>query len=285
MGPVNTSLLPDPDIPDPCDHLLLESTYGDRLHEDRKDRILRLGEILTKAIFDNGKVFIPAFALGCTQELLYAIDSLRTDPELRQRFPDLHSKKLPVVVDSPLGLTLTETYKNLQTYWDREAINLLMSGDHPLDFPGLYSVRNYRDHLRLVKMDGPAIIIAGAGMCTGGRIVNHLVTGLEDPKNDLLFVGFQAKNTPGRAIQKYAHRPNGHVLLNGQRVSIRARIHTLTGYSAHADQQGLINWVRAMKKPPQEIKLIHGEPKAQQALQKQLDTILNASATRKKSTS
>ena len=213
LGPTNTPILPDPDIPPPCDLLLLESTYGDRLHEDRADRILHLGEILTRALSDNGKVYIPAFALGRTQELLFEIDRLSTDPELRQQFPILHSKNLPVVVDSPLGLTLTETYKKLHQFWDKESTALLSSGDQPLDFPGLYSARDHRDHQRLLRMDGPAIIIAGSGMCTGGRIISHLTTGLEDPKNDLLFVGYQAANTPGRAIQKHATHPNGYVFL------------------------------------------------------------------------
>ncbi len=270
LGASDTPLLPDPDPPPPCDHLVLESTYGDRLHQGRRDRVQQLGEILTQALADNGKVYIPAFALGRTQELLYEIDRLRTDPALRQQFPLLHSKKIPVVVDSPLGLTLTEVYEKLHPFWDREARDLLAAGDDPLDFPGLYAARNYRDHLRLAQMDGPAVIIAGSGMCTGGRIIHHLAVGLEDPKNDVIFVGYQAKGTPGRAIQRYAGTPGGYVLLDGLRIPIRARVHTLTGYSAHADQKGLIDWVARMERKPDRITLVHGEDHARQALAKQL---------------
>jgi len=270
LGASDTPLLPDPDPPPPCDHLVLESTYGDRLHQGRRDRVQQLGEILTQALADNGKVYIPAFALGRTQEVLYEIDRLRTDPALRQQFPLLHSKKIPVVVDSPLGLTLTEVYEDLRSFWGREARDLLAAGDDPLDFPGLYAARNYRDHLRLAQMDGPAVIIAGSGMCTGGRIVHHLAVGLEDPRNDVIFVGYQAKGTPGRAIQRYAGIPNGYVFLDGHRIPIRARVHTLTGYSAHADQKGLIDWVARMERKPQRITLVHGEAHARRMLGEEL---------------
>ncbi|WP_267926501.1 MBL fold metallo-hydrolase [Desulfolithobacter dissulfuricans] len=270
LGATNTPLLPDPDPPQPCDHLVLESTYGDRLHEGRHDRIQRLGEILTRALADGGKVFIPVFSLGRTQELLYEIDRLRTDPDLRQQFPLLHSQKIPVVVDSPLGLTLTEIFEQLYPFWDREAQDLRAEGDDPLDFSGLYSARSHRDHQRLTRMDGPAVIIAGSGMCTGGRIVDHLAAGLEDPKNDVLFVGYQAKNTPGCIIQKYANTPDGYVYLDGERFSIRARVQPLSGYSAHTDQQGLLDWVCSTGHKPEKITLVHGEQHARQALAEKL---------------
>ena len=167
---------------------------------------------------------------------------------------------------SPLGLEITEIYSSLSKYWDLEARELAVKGDHPLDFDNLYSVRNYRDHLKLVHSEGPCVIIAGSGMCTGGRIIDHLLTGLEDRRNDILFVGYQAKGTPGRDILEYSSRPNGYVHLKGVRCAIRARVHALGGYSAHADQRGLIDWVRSMPEKPGAIKLVHGEPAAQMAL-------------------
>ena len=134
----------------------------------------------------------------------------------------------------------------------------MASGDHPLDFKNLYSVEKYRDHKQLMTMTGPAIIIAGSGMCTGGRIVDHLEQGLNDPKNDLFFVGYQAKGTPGRRMME-------------KKIPVEAAIHTLFGYSAHADQQGLVNWVKAMPEPPGEIRLVHGEDGARNALAKVLN--------------
>lgn len=265
LGSKGTPLLPDPDSPSPCDLLILESTYGDRLHEERGHRSRRLGEVLTRALSDGGKVFIPAFALGRTQELLYEIDRLLSDPELQRAFPTLQSRKLPVCVDSPLGLKLTRIHAALKPYWDAEAKQLLRRGDHPLDFDRLYAVTGHEDHLSLLKMPGPAIILAGSGMCTGGRIVDHLKTGLQDPRNDIVFVGYQAEGTPGRDIIQYAKSSGGYVKLDGESILIRAKVHNLSGYSAHADRRGLLDWVRSMPEKPGRIRLVHGEPPAQAA--------------------
>ena len=112
-------------------------------------------------------------------------------------------------IDSPLGFEITTIYSSLAQYWDQEAQKLLRAGDHPIDFEGLYAVRNHADHLRLCDMDGPAVIIAGSGMCSGGRIVNHLKNGIDDEINDVLFVGYQVRGTPGRDIVTYAKRPAG----------------------------------------------------------------------------
>jgi len=266
LGAKNTPLLPDPDPPGSCDLLVLESTYGDRLHEEREHRTRRLGEILTRALSDRGKVFIPAFALGRAQELIYELERLVSDPGLQRAFPALTCKKVPVCVDSPLGLELTRIYSGLKPYWDAEARQLLRRGDNPLDFDQLYAVRSHQDHVRLLDMPGPAVIIAGSGMCTGGRIVDHLKTGLQDPRNDVLFVGYQARGTAGREIIQYAKSPAGYVNLDGENIPIRAGVHNLTGYSAHADQRELLEWVRSMPKKPGCIRLVHGEPSAQAVL-------------------
>ena len=271
LGACNTPILPDPDVPEPCEFLIMESTYGDRCHEDREQRIQRLGEVMTRALSDRGKVFIPAFALGRTQELIYEMDGLFSDPEWKREFPALNQKsRVPVFVDTPLGLQITKIYSSLSEYWDKEARKILWSGDHPIDFDHLYAVKDYKDHLRLMEMPGPAIIIAGSGMCTGGRIIDHLKAGLEDPKNDIFFVGYQASDTPGRDIVKYSQKPGGYVNLDGEKIFIRAKVHTLTGYSAHADQRGLIEWVQSMSEKPEKIKLVHGEPEAQNALRSKL---------------
>jgi metallo-beta-lactamase family protein len=244
LGCAHTPILPDPDPPDACDLLILESTYGDRNHENRADRQAALAQALNHALSDNGIVYIPAFALGRTQELIYELDRLNPG--------------VPVFIDSPLGIEITRLYQDMDDCWDKEAKTLKAAGDHPIRFKHLYAVERFQDHRRLLALKGPAIIIAGSGMCTGGRIVSHLKHGLDDPKNDLFFVGYQAAGTPGRAI------------LEG-RTQAKAAIHRLTGYSAHADQQTLCDWVSAMPEPPGEIRLVHGEPRAQTALARKLN--------------
>ncbi|KJS00835.1 MAG: metallo-beta-lactamase [Desulfobulbaceae bacterium BRH_c16a] len=239
LGCKDTPILPDPDPPEACDLLIMESTYGDRNHPSRKGRGEAMEKLLKKALADKGIVYIPAFALGRTQELLYELDRIGV--------------KVPVFVDSPLGLKITGIYSELAAYWDEEAKDLKAKGDHPFDFKGLYAVEKYQDHKKLLGIKGPAIIIAGSGMCTGGRIVEHLKYGLDDPKNDIFFVGYQAKGTPGRKMIE-------------KQIPVKAGIHTLTAYSAHADRQMLVDWVQAMPEPPKEIRLIHGEPEARRAL-------------------
>jgi metallo-beta-lactamase family protein len=239
LGCKDTPILPDPDPPDACDLLIMESTYGNRNHPDRKGRIEALRKLLGKALEDKGIIYIPAFSLGRTQELLYELDRI--------------GPKVPVFVDSPLGLAITKIYSNLADFWDEEAKDLMEMGDHPFDFKGLYAVEKYQDHKNLLDIKGPAIIIAGSGMCTGGRIVDHLKYGLDDPANDIFFVGYQAKGTPGRKMIE-------------KKIPVKAGIHTLTAYSAHADQQMLIDWVRSMPVPPGEIRLVHGEDDARRAL-------------------
>lgn len=271
LGAKDTPILCDPDISEPCDLLILESTYGDRNHEGRGDKIKRLGEILLRAIADGGKVFIPAFAMGRTQELIYEMDRLFSDLGLRKEFPELNpGSRIPVFLDSPLGLEITKIYSSLDSFWDKEARDILRQGDHPIDFDRLYAVEGHRDHLKLCDVDGQAVIIAGSGMCTGGRIVDHLKEGIEDPRNDIFFVGYQAKGTPGRDIVRYSQRPGGYVVLDGEKFDIKARVHALSGYSAHADQKGLIEWVASMSERPGRIKLVHGEAKAQKALEKKI---------------
>jgi len=266
LGNKNTPIIPDPDLPDSCDLLILESTYGNRLHESREDRLGRLSEKLARALADNGKVFIPAFALGRTQEILFELDRLLGKDEWREKF----RRPLPVFVDSPLGLKITRIYSELSQFWDAESRQLQAAGDHPFDFDHLYSVERFKDHKDLVDFDGPAIIIAGSGMCTGGRIIDHLKKGLADPANDVFFVGYQAKGTPGNDIIRYGKEPGGYVYFDGEKILIRANVEQLTGYSAHADQRGLIEWVEAMPEKPGRIKLVHGDPEAQKALHAEL---------------
>lgn len=258
LGNINTPILPDPDTPDFCDYLVLESTYGNRNHPDRTHRAEHLGTLLNKALSDNGKVFIPAFALGRTQELIYEIDRLKAEGAI--------DTDIPVFIDTPLGLEITNIYSTLKEFWDKEAKDLMRKGDHPMDFKNLYAVESHHHHKKLLDMPGPAIIIAGSGMLTGGRMVSHLEKSLDDPRNDVLFVGYQAQGTPGRTLVEQSQKKNGQARFNGHTIPIKAGIHVLTGYSAHADQNGLVNFVESMPKKPGTIKLVHGEPDSQDAL-------------------
>ena len=273
LGNRDTPLLPDPETADPADFLILESTYGNRLHGDRSQRTRQLGTVLEHSLADGGKVFIPAFALGRTQEMLYELDRIFTDGTFQRLFPGLQcDAHPPVFVDTPLGLDITEIYSRLAAYWDSEARALLRSGDDPLDFERLFAVPFHSQHEQLLDMDGSAIVIAGSGMCTGGRIVDHLVHGIEDPRNDLVFVGYTAAGTPGRWIQEMA-ASRGKVMLDGVERSVRAGVHVLSGYSAHADQKGLLDWVAAMEARPRMIRLVHGEAGARAALGEKLGAL------------
>jgi metallo-beta-lactamase family protein len=266
LGNCDTPILNDPETAGRVDLLLLESTYGNRLHEGREDRMMHFAAVLDHCLSDGGKVFIPAFSMGRTQEILYELDRIFSSRECRGRFPRLASKvRPPVFVDSPLGIEITKVYSTLTDYWDHEAKALLDAGDHPMHFERLYGVEKHVDHAELLDMKGPAVIIAGSGMCMGGRIVNHLERGIGRPENDVVFVGYQAPGTTGRAIQERSGG-NRTVVLSGEAVKIEAGVHTLSGYSAHADQKGLLDWVERMAAKPGKVELVHGEPEEQKAL-------------------
>ncbi len=264
LGSTNAPLLIEPKSPERADLLVLESTYGDRLHEGREDRCARLESILCRTMENSGVTIIPAFSLGRTQELLFELNEIFHRVE-RKCGCELLST-IDVIVDSPLSLRLTQIYDSMREYWSDEARHVLTYDDQPLVFNNLVNVDGHRDHMRKVQYlknsKRPAVVIAGSGMCTGGRIVNYLKAFVEDPAADVVFVGFQGLGTPGRYIQDQA----GWVKLDGYKFDIRCGVHTLSGYSAHADQNDLIRFVEGMAVPPKAIRLVHGEPPAKEAL-------------------
>lgn len=276
LGAPYTPLLPAPKPPYGADLVVLESTYGDRLHEGRKERKQKLQQVIELALQDRGVILIPAFSIGRTQELLYEIEELIH--RNRQRFAarNLPWEELEIILDSPLASRFTKLYRELQPFWDAEARVKLKRGRKPLTFEQLTTIDNHRDHLHTVdylrRKARPCIVIAASGMCSGGRIVNYLKAMVNDPRTDILFSGYQAVGTPGRAIQKYAQQ-GGYVVLDGKRYDIRARVHTISGYSAHADQRNLVNFIKRMRKRPKHVRLIHGEPGAQQALRQELEKL------------
>ena len=261
LGCKNTPLLPDPTPLEYADLLILESTYGDRLHEDRSTRQARLKTVIERAFNDRGAVLIPAFSIGRTQELLYEIeDIIHSDPAWA---------KMTVILDSPLASAYTKHYRRLRGLWDDEARSRLADDRHPLNFERLHVVQSHSEHEQIVELlqarGEPAIVIAASGMCSGGRIVNYLKALIDDARTDIVFVGYQAVGTPGRQIQEYGPR-GGYVVLDHQRYTIRAQVHTLGGYSAHADQRELMAFVQSTLKPVGDVRLVHGEPNAKTAL-------------------
>ncbi|MFC5694249.1 MBL fold metallo-hydrolase RNA specificity domain-containing protein [Pseudomonas sp. GCM10022186] len=304
LGATHTPLLPAPKSPWKADILVLESTYGDRLHEDRRTRKQRLKAIIEQALADNGTVLIPAFSIGRTQELLYELEDIihqatnsKTSPDSQLVSPrppagegpgerettangkafdgdgidpaTTHWPTLPVILDSPLATRFTQAYRDLQHFWDAEAQKRIKVGRTPLGFEQLLTVESHDAHLRMVRhlatTARPAIVIAGNGMCSGGRIVNYLKAMLGDKRHNVLFVGYQARGTAGQVIQQFGPK-GGYVDLDNERFEIRAGIQTVGGYSAHADQQGLVNFVTRMRHWPSEIRLVHGDVSAKQSL-------------------
>ena len=261
LGAPGAPLLPAPKPPRRADTLVLESTYGDRLHGDRHERAARLRAAVEHAHANGGTVIVPAFSIGRTQELLYEFEGLIHRGNRRWR-------DMEVVLDSPLAARFTDVYRELKPFWDAEAHKRLRAGRHPLDFENLYTVDDHDTHLQtvdyLARSGPPAVVIAASGMAAGGRVVNYLKAMLEDERHHVLFVGYQAEGTPGRAIQ--AAGRGGHVELDGERYAIRAGVDTISGYSAHADQADLLRFVRGIRTGPQDIRLVHGEPHAREAL-------------------
>lgn len=240
----------------PFDLVVMESTYGDRTHRHGSREVeAELERVVKRALRDGGHILVPAFAIGRTQTLLYHLDRL----ESSGRIP-----RIPVALDSPLGLKVTEVYGTHSRLFDREALDRIARGDDPLDFADLYAVKRASDSVRLRDVDQPMIVIAGSGMCAGGRIVGHLQELLPRPETCVLFVGYQAQGTPGRAVQNAKQRGD-RVSLGGQLVDVRAEIVTIGGLSAHADQRELTDWLRAVPSV-RAVALHHGEPEAQRAL-------------------
>lgn len=266
LGAPHSPLLPEPVSPERADRLVIESTYGDKDHEDRETRRYRLKRVLEHALADGGTVLVPAFSIGRTQELLYEIEGLIAE------FGGFWSQ-LEIVVDSPLAAEFTKIYRDLKPFWDAEARALVKAGRHPLSFEQLTVINSHEDHLNaveyLAKSHRPCVVLAGSGMCAGGRVVNYLKAMLGDARNDVLFVGYQAAGTPGRDILTYGPR-GGWVELDGERYTIRAQVHQVGGYSAHAGQSDLLRFVEGIPQAPKQIRVVHGDDDAKRALQAKL---------------
>ncbi len=264
IGNNNIPLLSEPTMIEDADYLVMESTYGDRLHVDTENKAELFLEIVSETLDNGGTVVIPSFAVGRTQEILYELDLIKEEKSKDAKFKKEYETlmRAPVYVDSPLAISATEVFKENEDLFDDEAKAVMESGDNPLEFPGLKFTRTAEESKALNESDIPSIIISASGMCEVGRIKHHLKHNIWNPKSTILFVGYQAPGTLGRIIVDGAKR----VKIFGEEFNVNARVEYLEGYSGHADQQWLLNFVYSFIKKPKHIFLVHGEPNGQLVL-------------------
>lgn len=262
IGRRGLPILRDPHRPEDADYVIMESTYGDRVHEEASRAKRILAECAEYVEERGGMLIIPAFALGRTQEVVYRLNQLWEEGEIR---------KLPIWVDSPLATNVTEVFRDHPECYDAEMLRTLRedSDGDPLGFASLTYTRDVRESIALNDRDGPGVIISASGMCEGGRVLHHLKNHATKPDSMVLFVGFQAEHTLGRRIRDGANP----VRIYGEEVTIRAAVRRADAYSAHADRDELLAWADSVRDRGR-VKgwfLVHGEPEAQDALAEALE--------------
>jgi metallo-beta-lactamase family protein len=259
LGRRNLPILRDPEVPSGVHALLIESTYGDRLHAPIQEMEGALAAVVERVIARGGKIVIPSFALERAQEVIYALKRLRRDGRL---------PRVPVYVDSPLTVKVTDIFKLHPECYDADARALVMGADSPFDFDGLHYVSDVEESKAIDASLDPAIIISASGMCEAGRVLHHLRATIESEKNAVIIVGFQAQHTLGRRIVERRSR----VRIFGVERDLRCEVAVLDGFSAHADQRDLIDFVEAVRErgPLRQVALVHGEPPAQEKLRAEL---------------
>jgi len=255
IGNTNQPIINDPTLFTEADYVIMEATYGNRFHIETEDKMQRLMQIIKKTVRKGGNLVIPAFAVERTQDLIYRLKKLDTEGEL----PDID-----VYVDSPLAIKATEIFRNNPEYFDQEAGEFLAEHDSILDFPGLKYTLTAEESRAINFVKKSSIIISASGMADAGRIKHHLKHNLWRPESTILFVGYQAQGTLGRRIL------DGEkiVRIHGEEVAVNADIERIEGFSGHADQKGLVEWVENFIKKPKKIFLVHGEPDALEMLAK-----------------
>lgn len=271
LGMTGRPILRDPTIIKKADYVIMETTYGNRVHEKNSDSIERLIDIVLKTTRRGGNVIIPSFAVGRTQELIYQFN----------RFYEEHSeykdelKKIMVYVDSPMAISATEIFRRNAQVFDDETREYILRGDHPLDFPNLVFTRTSEESVMLNTDPSPKVIISSSGMCEAGRIKHHLKHNLWNPKSSIVFVGYQARGTLGYSILNGDKK----VTIFGEKIHVEAEIHNLEGFSGHADKNGLLDWLAGFKQPPKQVFLVHGEEDAKQEFAKDVKLVLGYDCT------
>ncbi len=246
VGRRNRPLLKDPTLFKQADYVLVESTYGDRLHEDGDKIGEELAEVINSTVKAEGNIIVPSFALERAQEVLYYMSDLLA----AGRIP-----RIKVFFDSPMAVSITEIFERYPKLFDKEALAIIKSGKSPFDFPGLTRVSTTEESKAINNITSNIMIIAGSGMCNGGRIKHHLTNNISRRESTIMFVGYQAIGTLGRQIVDGAQK----VRIFGQMYKVKARIAQLNGFSAHADRDELLRWLSAIKKSPRQVFVVHGE--------------------------
>lgn len=267
LGNNDIPLLSSPTMIETTDYLVMESTYGGRLHMRNDDKANLFLNIVSETLDKGGTVVIPSFAVGRTQEILYELNNLKDEQEgedFKKKYATL--MKAPVYVDSPLAISATEIFKENANLFDEETQAVIESGDNPLEFPGLQFTKTADESKALNEKNESSIIISASGMCEVGRIKHHLKHHLWDPNSTILFVGYQAPGTLGRRIVDGEKR----VKIFGEEIAVNARIEYIEGYSGHADQEWLMNFVYSFITKPKHIFLVHGEPTGQEILKSKI---------------
>ena len=269
IGNNDLPLLDSPTMISNADYLVMESTYGNRLHIRNDSKAEVFLNVVSETLDHGGTVVIPSFAVGRTQEILYEIDKLKEekgqDPEFAKKYRTIMN--VPVYVDSPLAISATEIFQKNTELFEDEIQEKIKSGDNPLEFPGLKFTRTAEESKALNESTEPCIILSASGMCDVGRIKHHLKHNLWNPNSTILFVGYQAPGTLGRTIVDGAKK----VKIFGEEIAVNARIEYIEGYSGHADQEWLLNFVYSFTNQPKHIFLVHGEPEGQEVLKQKIE--------------
>jgi metallo-beta-lactamase family protein len=247
IGRPHPPIIRDPDIPPPTEYLILESTYGGRLHKSAAHVVNKLANVVNRTAGRGGRIIVPAFAVGRTQELVLLLHQLTNQKQI---------PSIPIFVDSPLAVNVTEVYRGHPECFGEETRQYLEGGEDPFGFRRLQYIREAADSKKLNDLHGPFVVISASGMCEQGRILHHLRNHIEDPRNTILITGFQAQDTLGRKlIEKWPE-----IQIFGEPMRVRAEVSSLDELSAHADQSELMQWIAPIAPRLRRVFLVHGEP-------------------------
>ena len=246
VGRPHRPIVHDPVLVDQADYILVESTYGDRVHQGPEDTKKMIAEVINSTKKAGGNIIVPSFALERSQEVLYYINELLLEDAIPH---------LTVFLDSPMAARITKVFQRHRELFDEEMTEFVENHESPFNFPGLKIVGSTEQSKAIKHARGTVMVIAGSGMCTGGRVKHHLVNNITKPRNTIMFVGYQANGTLGRRIV------NGEkeVRILGQKFPVKARVVRINGFSAHADRDELFKWLSGLKKPPRKLFVVHGE--------------------------
>ncbi len=260
LGMPGRPIIRNPEYIADADYLIIESTYGNRIHENYSDSMDKLIDIIERTALRGGTVLIPSFAVGRTQELIYELNKYYEYTNTEEY------KKIPIYIDSPMAIEATRIFQENAIYFDEDAKKLILSGDNPFAFDNLRYVQSQEESMNLNKAQYPKVIISASGMANAGRIRHHLKHNLWNPQNSLVFVGYQAEGTLGRLILDGAKK----VKLLGEEIAVELEVYNVQGFSAHADIVHLKEWLSHFEKKPKKAFVVHGEVDAANSLSREL---------------